>query len=312
MAGALTVQNIGTEIRFVGLKRSGNHAIVNWIVRQSKGPILHFNDVRPDEPYHPSRLVNGAWAEALAVDTTIYSIEDTALAVVADAHSYPRRDVYPDLRCDRRIDVLLLRDPFNLFASRFRRGEPWGRKALYVNGMSTPQLWVSYALEFLGQSRWLDPRCIRINYNQWCKSLEYRRELARVLDLEFTDEGFNAVTNFGGGSSFESTNMDGKADLMKTDQRWRTFVDDPRFLQLFEDPLLLDLAQEIFDLDEETAAMVNERLRPRTRKVSAARRRWATAVWQRVIARLRRSSVMRRLHRSFTSQWRERRMPIRR
>ena len=303
------MESIGTEIRFVGLKRSGNHAILNWLLRQRKGSVAFFNDVRPEAPYEASRLVGATSDDLREVDTATYSIEDTSLAVIADRHAYPRRDAYPGLRVGRRLDVLLLRDPFNLFASRFRRGAPWGSKALYINGISAPQMWVTYALESVGRTRWLEHDCVTIDYNRWCSSREYRRELARTLDLEFTDEGFTEVTGFGGGSSFESTSQDGSADRMQTDRRWTAFAEDPDFLRLFEDPLLLDLACEIFDLDEETQDFV-ERLRPRSKRSSALRRRWASAVGQRAVARLRRSRLARAAHRLVTARWRVRSMPV--
>ena len=43
--GRLPVIN-QTEIRFIGMQRSGNHAIINWIARQSHGSMFFHSDVK--------------------------------------------------------------------------------------------------------------------------------------------------------------------------------------------------------------------------------------------------------------------------
>lgn len=311
-SGELRIQQIDREIRFVGLKRSGNHAILNWIIRQGGRSILHFNNVRPDDPYQAWALTTCTTDDIEHVARAIYSIEDTTLAVVGDAKSYPQHPVYPDLRVGERLDVLLLRDPFNLVASRFRRGGAWGELSTYVSGMSLTQMWVTYALEFLQKTRWLSRDCVRVSYNQWCRSETYRRKLAERLGLTFTDEGFREVTSFGGGSSFERTEMDGSADLMRTDHRWRRFENDPSFVALFQDPLLLDLAEEIFEFDDRTASFISDTLRPRSNRRSALSRWWAMKVGQRLVARLRRSDLLRRIHARVTRKRRAERLPMKR
>ena len=35
-----------SEIRFIGMQRSGNHAVINWIARQSRGSMFFLGDVR--------------------------------------------------------------------------------------------------------------------------------------------------------------------------------------------------------------------------------------------------------------------------
>jgi hypothetical protein len=306
----MDLRAIEDEVRFVGLKRSGNHAVLNWIIRQSPGSVVHFNNARPEHPYQ-------RWARSAATppdqprqQRAIYSIEDTSLAVVGDRHSYPRRRVYPDLEVGRRRDVLLLRDPFNLVASRFQRGGSWGRMSTYVSGLTIPQLWVTYALEFVGRTSWLSPNCIRIDYSRWCRSQEYRRALAAQLGLLFTDAGFEEVTRFGGGSSFDGTRMDGKATAMRTQERWREFRDEAGFRALFRDPLLLELAEGIHELDDDLREFVRAKLRPRASRAVAWDRQWRIRVAQPAITRLRRSPWSRRLHGLLTRGWRRRRMRV--
>src|SRR5437764_14442767 len=35
-----------SEIRFIGMQRSGNHAVINWIARQSHGSMFFLSDVK--------------------------------------------------------------------------------------------------------------------------------------------------------------------------------------------------------------------------------------------------------------------------
>ncbi|MGB7272584.1 MAG: hypothetical protein WBC69_04760, partial [Geitlerinemataceae cyanobacterium] len=37
------------EIRVVGLKRTGNHAILKWVKSQETGVVEHLNNVKPNE-----------------------------------------------------------------------------------------------------------------------------------------------------------------------------------------------------------------------------------------------------------------------
>ncbi len=43
------------EFRFVGLQRSGNHAVINWILSQCKGEKIFLNFAQPyNNPYKTS------------------------------------------------------------------------------------------------------------------------------------------------------------------------------------------------------------------------------------------------------------------
>ncbi len=298
------------EFRFVGMKRSGNHAIINWIIRQSQGPLLHYNNVRPDDPYQGWALTTCTHKESSTVKKIIYSIEDTSLAIIGDEYSYPHNGKYSELNVKQRSDILVLRDPFNLLASRFQRGGEWGKMNTYVSGLSTAQMWVTYAIEFLGLSKWLPYDPVKVNYNLWCKSQIYRKEIAKQLNLKYTDAGYKEVTQYGGGSSFERTRLDGQAQSMKTEERWKIFCNDPSYQNLFRDPLLLELAESIFDLDDDLSAFISHELRPKARRFSSWNRWLATKVTQHIVARSRRFTILRNVHRKFTRKWRHLKMPM--
>ena len=126
----------------------------------------------------------------------------------------------------RRIDVLILRDPYNLFASRLAAGV----------SVLTPQLaarvWCQHARQFLGRRRYLEqPICI--NYNRWASSAAYRRSVSEHLGLDFDDRSAHHVPSCAGGSSFDGLAYDGAATGMRVFDRWRRYAHDPHYLSLF-------------------------------------------------------------------------------
>jgi hypothetical protein len=124
----------GTELRIVGMSRSGNHAIINWIIRQAAGRLCFLNCAEPkSNPFASARrLVHGApyivnydgfdiAAERRGILSRkaylLHSYEDCFLGTVNSRSFAVCHEAWVGASC-RRVDVLILRDPFNLFASR--------------------------------------------------------------------------------------------------------------------------------------------------------------------------------------------------
>ena len=99
-------------------------------------------------------------------------------------------------------------------------------------------LWIDYAKEYLGETNYLKHNKVCINYNQWFADIEYRREIAEKLQVKFSDAGIDKVTVFGGGSSFEGKQFDGKATSMDVLNRWHKFCDYPQYKQFFNEEVL--------------------------------------------------------------------------
>lgn len=137
----------------------------------------------------------------------------------------------------RRFNVLILRDAFNCFASRLQYG--WLSDEVI-------DLWKAYAREFLGETNYLGNNKILVNYHRWCRDQTYRLDCARDLGLVTTDKGVNDVSDIGGGSSFDPTELDGQASQMKSDERWKLFENDPYFRQVVASDEFLELSSQIF------------------------------------------------------------------
>jgi hypothetical protein len=255
-----------SEMRVFALRRSGHHAILNWLMLQMKGRRCFLNDCRPNEnPFVgcsrtrsnriASRIVEHNhlfWQREIAGGLSkkgvlIYNYEDLSFPEVLTDHFEENRTAW--LGTSRhRYDVLVLRDPFNLFASKLRWA--YGEKHTPTPS-SFPrfiQYWKEYAKEFLGDTSYLKHK-VTISYNTWFLDQNYRRELARKFNLEFNDRGIHIVAKWGPtrwGDSFDGTEYDGKATQMQVLDRWRKYTDDPFYRNLFADPEVWQLSHRIF------------------------------------------------------------------
>lgn len=253
------------ELRVVGMSRSGNHAILQWILTQTRGRWAFLNCAEPKtNPFETARpLARGDRALASYSsfdldreaggalshkDWLVYSYEDTFLGKVASP-------VFEDRRTDwlgtseRRFDLLIVRDPFNLFASRRRAGFYRGSDRAppgMVSEATGIRIWKQHAREALGQRDNLrGDRRIVIRYNDWADDREYRRRTAERLGLEFDDSTADSVPRTAGGSSFDGTGADGAAHRMAVTERWRHYRDDAGFRALF-DREALELSEALF------------------------------------------------------------------
>jgi hypothetical protein len=242
------------ELRIIGMSRSGNHCIINWITRQVHGRFCFLNCAEgKTNPYVTSRpLASGApfrvnydgfdidreRAGMFSVkDYLIHSYEDCFLGYACSDRFEVDHDAFVG-RSAQRFDVLVLRDPFNLFASRRKMG-------VSMPEATALRIWKQHAREFLGGGRYLKHNRIPVSYNAWVTCPRYRREIADRLGLAFSDAGVDEVASCGGGSSFDGLRFDGRARGMPVFERWRHFAADPDYRRLF-DRETVRLARQVF------------------------------------------------------------------
>ncbi|MBE9114821.1 hypothetical protein IQ249_02820 [Lusitaniella coriacea LEGE 07157] len=256
-------------IRIVGLKRSGNHAIINWIRKQEGGNVWYLNNLRPqqnpyrylDEHYPREKWEKEAKGNLTKKDCLIYSYENCELSKIIDSDFEEKHELYLGKSAER-YDVLILRDPFNMLASMlhnhkkqiqqqgqitknyFQGKNRYGRDK--KGGEELISLWIDYAKEFLGETNFLNHNKVVISYNSWFSSEDYRKELSQKLKLNFSDRGKNEVKDFGGGSSFEGLKLDGTAVTMDVLNRWKTLIDNPQYRALLDNRELVQYSEKIF------------------------------------------------------------------
>ena len=245
------------EIRIVGLRRTGNHAITNWIKKQERGkigyinnapceknPYLHFYERHLSYKKYPQKIRNlkrKSQGKFTKHDCLLYSHEDYSLEQVTNQELAKKHDIYLG-KSGEKYDVLIIRDPFNLLASRLKSN----MMDVRAPNQTVIDLWIAYAQEYLGETQYLKNHKVCINYNRWTTDADYRRQIAGELKLEFSDAGLNEVKPQGGGSSFEGQKFDGQASKMDVHNRWKYFYEDRSYRKLLERREVLEYSERIF------------------------------------------------------------------
>lgn len=235
-------------IQFCGIQRSGNHAVINWIIGQESSKTCFINGVFPGEnpwhknwgisypnyPYWPkTRDLAGAF---VSKDLVICSYENRELKKIAKD-----RKLLPKYfgNSTENYSVIIIRDPYNTFASWLQKN--WQLTTEII------QLWKDYAYEYLGKTNYLKGKKIFVSFNQWFLDSNYRKKIAESLGLDFSDKNLNYVSFHGGGSSFDEQSLNRQAQEMNVLNRFHNYLEDAQFLQIFEkDPEIGKLSAEIF------------------------------------------------------------------
>jgi hypothetical protein len=273
------------EICVFGMQRSGNHAIIPWIMDNTEGCRVHLNDIRRIDPYID---FNGMTAYGLSCYTCYRKwrglnryllsrkhLHGDLLGSVQDAHcllDIPRirrihKDVlvlsYEDVflndprvhrflpnavryigQSKRRLRVLILRDPYNHFASLLKYDTAY-KSAIKHTSKLYVHMWKQYAREFTGTTSMLEGESLCVNYNRWCESRDYRQQLAQVFGFTTDGQPYNRVSSIGGGSSFQGVVDD--ARRLAVTERWRAFRDDALYRSLFDEEVV-SFGERIFDM----------------------------------------------------------------
>jgi len=221
-----------TEYKIFGVRRSGMHALIYWIAKHYDEQVWFANDLasfsRPrryrkelDITYEPEEYISPLdisdfWDKEKNV--LLSSYEDMGFegmdwesnrAAVGGSDSF--------------YSLLVIRDPFNLFASQYRLG--------FRLGGRSRALWKHHAREALGETSHLKNKIV-VNYNKWFAEEPYRRGLEKQMSLGESDAGLQRV--YGLGSSFSEKRLDGNASRMKVMDRWTHYIYDKKFMTFFD------------------------------------------------------------------------------
>lgn len=184
---------------FYGLRRSGNHAILEWLIQNLGGS-------GEREVIKHRRLISVNSAAYINEANTFSSLEK-----LQEYHSLVDKTheslivAYEDVGFDYILpvskgykNIVIIRDIPNLFASRYKKGQAYGHS--YDYGVmrideKAVELWKEHAITGLNGD------AILIQFEKWLDSKEYRDEISskfNVTNYDITD----TITEFGEGSSF--------------------------------------------------------------------------------------------------------------
>jgi hypothetical protein len=214
-ANALARQNIHTVFIIPALKRSGHHAIIDWVLNQLDGYSIYYNFANKRSGGNIIDCCDSWWASHEQIpDSSI--LRAAAINFENLTELSPRtmeqvehecRAAFPNARCYRKLFVL--RDAYNHFAScETRRPGSW-----------LPKTWTDYAHHFLQQFD--SEEQLLVLFNTWFADSRERFRLC----IEFQCDRFvpcqERVSHFGKGSSFDQLTYDGDASSMKVLDRWK-------------------------------------------------------------------------------------------
>lgn len=231
-----------------GMRRSGNHLAINWILGQVPGSAVFYNNIRQNA--HPfdvgMREFRTRWPNRQP--KIILSYEDLTPSEI-------EKGPLPDFLSDRirrhNIGVkcgVILRDPYNLFASRLKK---WPERFATEEDLERQRALYTNHAGFV-----LDPKpvfgdapVVPILYNHLVADTAYRHELAGKLNINPGDAGLDEVPVYGHGSSFDGYETEGTSVRAGVFDRWKNSLADPTFQKLAADKTIQKLGKAIFDMD---------------------------------------------------------------
>lgn len=201
----LTETALGPRLIFQGMKRSGNHAVINWML--GGGRFFLINNVfwldramagHYHFPVSMARVIarkrlrkfarTGFWATKNLLSVEDFSISDRLFEVQGDV-----------------TNILLVRDPENLFASRIRMAsktqKPAFSRRMDVTMQRAISIWLEHADELLGITEHL-PNHIGVYFDKWVSDPAYRNLIAARLGISCEEDDIRVRAKEGGGSSF--------------------------------------------------------------------------------------------------------------
>jgi len=248
------------EIRVLAMMRSGHHAIISWIINGSNDSVYFRNDVLEANHLNKTHVAYEEKGDtSLSRGKYIFNIEDAPLKNI-DIIIDKNRRLLSSGHSKRVRNLIIIRDPFNLFASRlmFERKiikKNKSKKIKYANYIGAVgwadarsiKMWIEHAEVYLDLKRYLKDEVLKINYDFWFADRRYRKKASEMLGLNADSRAVEKLSKYGGGSSFDGRRFEHDANKMNCLYRWRSFLDDEEYLGLFHNNTrLFDLYNKIY------------------------------------------------------------------
>lgn len=227
---------------FLAMSRSGHHGVLNWLIRQFEGKVLHHNHATKGWDKGEFSLSMHQYRHKTPGPhrAEIFSIEDF------DPPDWQKYDManFRQLREADEVRVaLVVRDPFNWIASSKKISVPADLHGHEISERRNA-IWKRQVCECLGETDYIPGR-IAISFNRWFCDRDYRQAIAEFFDVSFTDAGLNEVSHHGQGSSWTKRQFDGQAQKMPVLERWREFAYERWFQDAIDDEMM-GLSEEFF------------------------------------------------------------------
>lgn len=212
------------DLWFFGLRRSGNHAVLDWLLAHHEN-WCHYNNCVLQNGEITSNQKTSKGEDSGVV---VASVEDEAV---------PFLTLFNRGVPENKI-VTLVRDALNTFASRYGFMEKFlaGDTPFFSAHMMSVhafEKWKKYAKWYLNDEQ----SFYKICFNKWYTDSDYRKQLSEMFGWEHTDNGLRSQQGwrFSGGSSYEAH------DVLTT---YKNLEGNEEF-SLFFDEEALDLSRKL-------------------------------------------------------------------
>lgn len=221
------------------LRRSGQHAIINWIAHQSKYKVIWYENINIDK-FKKGEIKNKQSIKKYHINKkgdvlNIHSLESLVdINEIKETPFFEKSDV---------VYISIIRDVYNYLSSYMR----WKVKpSTYETNYMQITNWINSAKDILDQNSDFYP----ILYNNWFSNKEYRNKISDELGLNKSDVGIDQVLPNGLGSSFDGLRMNGKGSQMNVLQRYKNYLKNPDYINALNDlKEAHELNKEIFGFD---------------------------------------------------------------
>lgn len=229
----------GRILRVFGMRRSGNHAIINWLQRNTSDEVAFLNNCRRKAPalrtfqgceVNGKRHVHKAQEGQPVADqvpdgsTLLLSYEDYAPVGRGNLMDLVSAEFNAS---DVSYEIVIYRNFMNWSASLLKKLQgnashtPLGRLRIMMGALEQ----YKHMLSLVEKPRSHNMQAI--HYDRWCESEEYRATALVALGLEHRDDDLGRVQKYGGGSSFQQNAKSAKElDVL---QRWQAMENDPEY-----------------------------------------------------------------------------------
>jgi hypothetical protein len=254
-----------------GMQRSGNHAIISWLIGQFENPVLFLNLVNlkaenplrnfapielPPNSYCHKERINGKQIVNYSEDELVKQDHDYLVCTTENENTncFPLLDkkICETLgESEKKFNIIVLRDPLNALASYIKRRElsKVDKNLATQNTKNYLKTWLNHAQVVLEKSN--NNYIIPIIYNKWLIDKDYRDKICSSLGLINKDQNVNYISDAGRGSSFGGRKID-LSNKSVFFERFDQLNDEEKnllLLTLSSQNNLSEICQKIFGLD---------------------------------------------------------------
>lgn len=218
------------EYNIYGLSRSGNHAIIFWIIHNFVDSITHIgNSIHIDNNRILCYINNFNTFEGQIKNNFPCDL----FPVVIKS--------YEDIEFNKNTSIIILRDFINLLSSRYKKYQP---------NICLDNKYICDLIRLINIWKQHTKSPIKtILYNKWLVSKEYRDMVStKIVGIDNNKDNTSYVSSFGEGSSFSDSST--RQNSFEYLTRYKK-VKLPQYIidYILQDQELLDINKQIFDLD---------------------------------------------------------------